>query len=153
MPTILSFYQDTVPRGKPFAIRESWLTGVMPDILINPEASNEMFVSEIIIACSEDLVFTAGDLDFTGWDDGGASPVDVQCDTLAEILALGENYEIPGVTPKIVVTKIKLNPPLLLTDAGGETLNIQNISGTPTGTLTGTIEFLIKGWKVLEANH
>ena len=151
MPSIVSFYQATVPRGKPFVERVSWATGSTPSLTIDPAASNEQFISEIIISASADLVIN-DTLKFTGWDDGAVSPTDLEVNTLAELLALGDVEEQPGLATDLYIIRIKLHPPLLVTDAGAETLVIENTGGA-TAVLTGTLEFTVKGWKVLEANH
>ena len=57
-----------------------------------------------------------------------------------------------AVTVDNILGSIKFHPPLLLTDAGAETLVIENDTGT-TEVLTGTLEITVKGWKVLEDNH
>lgn len=154
MPTILSFYQSTVPRGVPFVESMVWTGSLTPTLTLNPPASNEFFVSEILFSATDDLVF-AGKLKFTGWDDGAASPTDIEVDNLEELLSLaGAAMSSPpdAVTVDNLLATIKLHPPLLLTDAGGETLVIENDTST-TETVTGKLVITVKGWKVLEANH
>jgi len=149
MQNTLSFYRANMPRGQAFVITESWATGVTPAITVDPQANEEIFIEEIGIHVSDPLTMPAGkNIVFEGLkeDDG---TTDFEVHTLEELKALMDSLVLE--TGK-ASGKIRPRPPLKLTDSGAETLVIQHTDGAAGAITAGTITFVIKGWKLAEAD-
>jgi len=149
MPNTSYFYRVNMPRGTAFIMTESWATGATPHILIAPEANEEIFIEEIGIQCSLGFTMPAGkNIVFTGLNESdGTTAFEVH--TIEELMALLNDLYIDAT---VIVGKLKPKPPLKLTDSGGETLNIEHTDGDVGVITAGTITFIIKGWRLAEAD-
>lgn len=149
MPNTNYFYRLNMPRGSTFLVTKSWATGVCPNIEIDPQANEEIFIEEIGIHASDPLTMPdSKNIIFTGLkkDDGST---DFEVHTLEELKAMLDDL---GIESDKTSGKLKLKPPLKLTDSGAEKLTIEHTDG-PTGVITtGTITFVIKGWRLAEAD-
>ena len=149
MPNTNFFYRLNMPRGDTFLVTKSWATGACPDIEIDPQANKEILIEEIGIHVSDPLTMPGGkNIVFTGLkEDDGSTAFEVH--TVEELKAMLDDL---GIETGKVSGKLKLRPPLKLTDKGGEKLTIEHTDG-PTGVITaGTITFVIKGWRLAEAD-
>lgn len=149
MQNTLSFYRANMPRGQAFIMTQSWATGATPDILIAPEANEELYIEEIGIQCSLPLTMPAGkNIVFHGlYESDGVTDFEVH--TTEELKALLDSLVIEVGE---MVGKLKPKPPLKLTDSGGESLSIEHTDGGLGVITAGTITFIIKGWKLAEAD-
>ncbi|GEM_PF-3781070 len=144
-----SFYRLNMPRGQAFIMTKSWVSGSTPIITIDPEAGEELFIEEIGMYCSLPFTLPTGkNIIFNGlYESDGTT--DFEIHTTDELKALLDNLIIET---NEMAGKLKIHPPLKLTDSGIETLIIQHTDGAGGTIDAGTITFVIKGWRLAESD-
>jgi len=149
MPNTNYFYRLNMPRGTAFIMTESWATGATPNISIDPEADEEIFIEEIGVQCSFALTMPVGkNIVFTGLNEpDGTTAFEVH--TADELKALMDDLNIDAAE---MSGKLKLKPPLKLTHSGAETLVISHTDGVAGVITAGIITFIIKGWRLAESD-
>lgn len=146
----LEFYRKNMPRGMAFVETVAWATGATPTITIDPVANEEIFIDEIGIQCDSTFELPVGkNIIFTGlFKSNGTTNFEIH--TIKELKALLDGLNI--LTTEMA-GKIKIKPPLLLTDSGLRGILTFSISHTDgvAGAITGTITFIVKGWRLTES--
>jgi hypothetical protein len=153
-PNLSDFYRRGVGRGDPFVEIEQWATSSTPALTIAAKTDYIKFVKKLIFIPTANFALNGGDkLEIVGWHAQNSGTTKLEIADLMELMSIGddvrENLSLAN-TPLIIV--VNLESPVKLTATGAEQLIIQN-SGGATQTITGTIDFSVRGWTVKEADY
>jgi len=160
--TVQGYYHYNMPRGEAVVAQETWKTGSITDVLIQPTTDEADFVSYIKLLISDDFAMTSGDsvnVDIAAYGSTQSLVVTsagVAADDIAGLIALGdaemfEMLTIGAVNYYKVVIKFK--PPIYLRNstspAESVTLNYDNSGG---GITAGQIIIATEHWTITEAD-
>jgi hypothetical protein len=145
------YYQANMPHGTPFIMSVAWSSGSTPTLKIEPVLNEVIYIDEIGIRAEDNFAPDTGEtINLDGlYETDGVTGVVI--DSLSKLKAVMEELLI---NTDEVCGKIKMRPPLrLLYDSGTKpVLEIANSDGE-TATITGTIAFTVKGWRIIASNE